>query len=135
MDVYHKVLTKIYSVTDGRENADVDLAELLKKEGFFPSIDDIRTYMSSESWIAETNRTNIIRITHWGVAEAKRTLSNAPDKNKLIEKDSARLISTARELLVMAEELAGAPSEDKLKPIDDKISESAAIVNRIRANY
>ncbi len=135
MDVYHKVLTKIYNVTDGRENADVDLAELLKKEGFFPSIDDIRTYMSSESWIAETNRTNIIRITHWGVAEAKRTLSNGPDKKKLIEKDSSRLISTARELLVMAEELAGSPSEDKLKPIDDKISETAAIVNRIRSNF
>ncbi len=135
MDVYHKVLTKIYSITDGRENADVDLAELLKKEGFFPSIDDIRTYMSSESWIAETNRTNIIRITHWGVAEAKRTLSNAPDKGKLIEKDSSRLISAAKELLVMAEELAGSPSEDKLKPIDDKISESSAIVNRIRSNY
>ncbi len=135
MDVYHKVLTKIYSITDGRENADVDLAELLKKEGFFPSIDDIRTYMSSESWIAETNRTNIIRITHWGVAEAKRSLSNAPDKAKLIEKESARLISAVRELLVMAEELSGSPSEDKLKPIDDKMSESSSIVNRIRSNF
>lgn len=135
MDVYHKVLTKIYSISDGREYADVDLAELLKKEGFFPSIDDIRTYMSSESWIAETDRTNIIRITHWGVAEAKRSLSNAPDKNKLIEKESARLISAARELLVMAEELAGSPSEDKLTPIDDKISESTAIASRIRSNF
>ncbi len=135
MDVYHKVLTKIYSITDGRDNADVDLAELLKKEGFFPSIDDIRTFMSSESWIAETDRTNIIRITHWGVAEARRSLSNVPDKAKVIEKESTRLISAVRELLVMAEELAGSPTEDKLKPIDDKMSESSTIVNRIRSNF
>lgn len=134
MDVYHKVLTRIFQDTDGKETVDVDLAELLKKEGFFPSIENIRSYLSSESWIAETNKTNIIRITHWGVAEAKRALSNAPDSKKQLEKESTRLMSATKELLVMAEEFAAAPSKDRIKNIERQLGDVTTVVDRIRSN-
>ena len=41
MDVYHKILVKLYEVTGGRDSKKVDFAELLKKEGFYPSYADI----------------------------------------------------------------------------------------------
>ena len=134
MDVYHKVLTKLYEITGGKDSTDVDLAELLKKEGFFPSIDSIREYLLSESWIAATGRTNVIRITHWGVAEAKKAMSNSPDTAKELEKESKRLASAAREFLVMAEEFASGPSEKKFKPMDDQLSDLATAMQRIKSN-
>lgn len=79
MDVYHKVLAKIYEMTDGKETVNVDLKDLLKTEGFFSSLDSISKHLSTESWVTETPKQNIVRITHWGVAEAKRVLSNTPD--------------------------------------------------------
>jgi hypothetical protein len=134
MDVYQKVLTRLFELTDGKDSVDVDLAELLKKEGFYPSIDNIRDYMSSESWIAETSRTNIIRITHWGVAAAKKALSSAPDTALALEKDANRLVSSSKEFLVMVEEFASSPSEDKFKPIEDRFSELSNGLQRIKAN-
>jgi hypothetical protein len=34
MDVYHKILTRIYEVTGGKDTVEVDLNDLLKQEGF-----------------------------------------------------------------------------------------------------
>jgi len=134
MDVYHKVLTKLFEITGGKDSMDVDLAELLKKEGFYPSIDSIREYLLSESWIAATPRTNVIRITHWGVAEAKKALSNSPDTDKILEKDANRLASAAREFLVMAEEFASGPSEKKFKPMNDHLTDLTSVMQRIKGN-
>ncbi|MBX3244541.1 MAG: hypothetical protein KF685_08820 [Acidobacteria bacterium] len=134
MDVYHKVLTKLYEITDGKDSVNVDFAELLKKEGFFPSIDDIKSYLSGESWIAETNRVNVVRITHWGVAEAKRSLAGAPDPSQVIGKETARLVKVLKETLVMAEELTSSPSEDKVNVIGSRVSEMTNVLNRIKDN-
>lgn len=134
MDVYHKVLTKLYEITGGKDAMDVDLAELLKKEGFYPSIDNIRDYLLSESWIAATARTNVIRITHWGVAEAKKALSNGPDTDKILEKEANRLAAAAREFLVMAEEFASGPSDKKFKPMNDHLTDLASVMQRIKSN-
>lgn len=118
MDVYHKVLIKLYEITGGRDTADVDLADLLKKEGFYPSIDSISEYMSSESWVAETSRKHVIRITHWGVAEAKKALSNKPDMGKELEKYAAKLVLRTKEMLVMTEEFASSPDAAKAATIE-----------------
>lgn len=134
MDVYHKVLTKLFTMTGGKDSVDIDLAELLKKEGFFPSMDNIRDYLSTESWIAETNRKNIIRITHWGVAEAKRTLSNTPDRIKHVEKDSKQLVGLLKECLVMTEEFSSSPTEDKIPAIEERLSQIKALIERIKNN-
>ncbi len=134
MDVYHKVLTRLYEITGGKDSVNVDFAELLKKEGFFPSIEDIKAYLSGESWIAETNRVNVVRITHWGVAEARRSLAGAPDSSQILEKETARLVKVLREALVMAEELTSSPSEDKVNVIGSRVSEMTKVLDKIKEN-
>jgi hypothetical protein len=134
MDAYHKVLVKIYELTGGKDNVDVDFADLLKKEGFFPSIEDIKSYLSSESWITETKRVNVVRITHWGAAEAKRSLSSGPDPKTATEKDLRTLINSTKELALMAEELSGAPSKDKVKAIESKLGAVRDLLEKVKAN-
>ena len=134
MDVYHKVLAKLYEMTGGRDSVDVDLAELLKKEGFFPSLDNISTHLLGESWVTETARQHTVRITHWGVAEAKRTLSNSPDKNKALTKEANRLLASTREMQIMLEEFVESPDSDKFKVIEQRMSEMTAAAGKIRSN-
>ena len=121
MNVFHKVLVKIYEVTRGKDSVDVDLVDLLKKEGFYPSIDSISKQLQDEGWITEPGRQHTIRITHWGATEAKRVLSDSPDKANEIEKNSTRLLNEARELVIMLEEFAAKPEMKKLDLIDKRL--------------
>lgn len=133
MDVYHKVLAKLFEITGGQETVDVDLTELLKREGFFPSLDEISRHLLSESWVTES-RENIVRITHWGAAEAKKTLSATPDKAQAVEKESNRLLSSTREFVIMLEEFAANPSSEKFKVLEKRFSELNGIIGRIGEN-
>jgi hypothetical protein len=132
MDVYQKVLIKLMELTGGKETVDVDLVDLLKKEGFYPSIDNIRDYMSSESWITETSRRNVIRITHWGVAAAKKAGNSTPDSQKAIKKEAVKLGAIAKELSVMIEEFAASPNEEKIGRIEANVSKLATGVQGIK---
>ena len=132
MNVFHKVLVKIFEITGGRDNVEVDLVEILKKEGFFPSIDSISRQLLDESWITEGSRKNIYKITHWGVAESKRVMSNAPDKVSEVEKDSTRLLTEARGLIIMLEEFASKPDSKKFDRIEKQISELSERSKAIR---
>ena len=134
MDVYHKVLVKIYEITDGKETVNVDLNDLLKAEGFFSSIESISHHLSTESWVTETAKQNVVRITHWGVAEAKRVLSDTPDIAQSITKDANRLIADSREFVIMLEDFAAAASSDKFNTIEKRFSEMTSLVARIKGN-
>ncbi len=123
MNVFHKVLVKIFDLTGGKDNVEVDLADLLKKEGFFPSIDSISSQLLDESWITDGSRKHTCKITHWGVAEAKRVMSSAPDTSNEAEKLATRLLSEARELIGMIEEFASKPDSKKFDRIENHISE------------
>jgi hypothetical protein len=135
MDVFHKILLKVYEITGGRENAQADLTDLLKREGFLASIDNINDHLCGEGWVTGTDRQYVVRMTHWGVAEAKRTLADAPDKNSVISKDAARLLSSTRELVIMLEEFSADPSQDKFKVLEKRFSDLGGIVGKIGANY
>lgn len=123
MNVFHKVLVKIFELTAGKDNVEVDLADLLKKEGFFPSIDNISAQLLGESWITDGSRKYTCKITHWGVAEAKRVMSNAPDKLNEVEKESNRLLTETRGLVTMLEEFASRPDSKNFDGIEKRISE------------
>ena len=123
MNVFHKVLVKIYEQTGGKDNVEVNLVDLLKKEGFFPSIDSISEQLLGESWVTQAGARHSVRITHWGVSEAKRVMSNAPDKANELEKGSTRLLNEARELIIMLEEFAAKPESKKFERIEKRISE------------
>jgi len=123
MDVYHKVLTKIYEITGGRDTVKVDLIDLLKKEGFFSNIDNIAKHLGDEGWATGTDREYTVKLTHWGVAEAKRVLSDSPDKVSEVEKASNRMLADSRELVIMLEEFAAGPTKGKLDNIEKRLAE------------
>ena len=134
MDVYHKVLTRLFKDSGGKETVKLDMGEILKQEGFFPSRDEISDRMVEEGWVTETDHKYVVRLTHWGLAEAKKTLSNAPDNSRALEKDSKRLISTAKEFVVMTEEFAGEPTMSRLSVIEKQCAELGALVSRVKAS-
>ena len=134
MDVFHKVLTKIYEITGGKDTADVDLIDLLKREGFFPSRDSIVSHRSNEGWVMITDRQYVVRITHWGVAEAKKAMSDLPDKAQLAEKDANNLLIGSKEFVIMLEEFAAGPSKEKFKTIDKRYSDLGVVIERLRSN-
>lgn len=131
MDAYHKILALIYELTGGKDSVDVDLVELLKKEGYFPSIDDIREMLKSEGWIAES-RSNIVRITHWGVAEARKAgTAGRPDAVRALERESKKLLGEIRELAVVIEEFIAEPGDDERKALAKKFGEVQAVYARL----
>lgn len=134
MDVYHKVLTKVFEETGGRETVEVDLVDLLKREGFFPSLESIDSTLKSEGWATVGSTSTKIRITHWGVAEAKRVLADKPDKNQVVSKESARLLNDARELVIMLEEFNAGPNRKKLETVEKRASEMGAVIERLKMN-
>ncbi len=134
MDVYHKVLTKIYEETSGKDTVDVDLTDLLKREGFFPSLENISKFLMDESWVTETSKQYVIRITHWGAAEAKKSLAGAPDKAQIIEREGKRLISESKEFNVMLEEFVASPDPAKFKVLKEKLDIISVGLGRVEKN-
>src|ERR1044072_5026754 len=106
MDVYHRVLTKLYDVTGGKESETVDLKELVKKEGFLGSYAQIKDHLSRQSWITETARPDSVKITHWGVTEAKKSPASGDDDSQAIKKEVNRTIANTKELIIFLDELA-----------------------------
>lgn len=134
MDVYHKILTRIYEVTGGKDAVEVDLNDLLKQEGFYSNIENISQHLLTESWVAETPRPRVVTITHWGAAEAKRVITNTPDIQREISKDANRLLAESRELIIMLEEFATSRSGKHFKNIEKKFDELDTIMGRIKDN-
>ncbi|HQU84875.1 MAG TPA: hypothetical protein PKY59_17180 [Pyrinomonadaceae bacterium] len=134
MDVFQKVLLKIYELTGGKDTIDVDLAELLKKEGFYPSLPSILEQLSSQSWITVTARKNIVRITHWGVAEAKKVSASPSAAVSSIAKDANRLLSESRELVRILEDFVQERSAENFSKVENKAVEVNEVIAVIKAN-
>src|SRR3712207_3248261 len=128
MDVYHKVLARIYEVTGGKDSVEVDLADIVKREGFYSNIQSISEHLKGESWVAEGSRPLAIKMTHWGIAEARRVAANLPNRSELVAKDAARLVSEGREFLIMLEDLAAHPSESKLTTVGKRHAELGTLL-------
>ncbi|KXK04798.1 MAG: hypothetical protein UZ17_ACD001000801 [Acidobacteria bacterium OLB17] len=77
--------------------------------------------MKKEGWVTES-RTNILRITHWGVAEAKKVAANGPDSKRQAEREARRLLSETREFIVLIEEYLADPSDEHLDGVSTKFS-------------
>lgn len=133
MDVFRKVLARIHKETGGKETVKVDLGEILKQEGFFPSRDEISSHMIKEGWITSAGNDYSVFITHWGVAEAKKVLKNVPDNSRALEKDSKALISSAKSFVVMAEEFAGDPTKEGVQLLEKHHAELGSMVSRVKS--
>jgi hypothetical protein len=135
MNVYQKILVKLFEVTGGKDSKSVDLKELTKAEGFYPSYNDIFKHLSHQGWITETRRSGVVRITHWGVKEAKRSQSGGDDGGRQTQKAANILKAEVKELLVMTEEFCGDISEDKFKQIEEKFNVVQNALSKLKANY
>lgn len=132
MDAFHRILVRIYEITGGRENYDVDFVELLKAEGFYPSLESIKSHMSTESWITDSPRPGSIRITHWGIAEAKKTLADPQAAEAGIDRTTARLSLVTRDFSIVVEEFISKPSKKSLQSVQDRLSEIESLVSKIK---
>jgi hypothetical protein len=133
MDAYQKVLTKLFEATGGKETEQVDFKELVKSIGFLPSYPDIFQQLSRQGWIAETTRADVVKITHWGVKEAKKLSAGSADGPKLARKEINKIISEVRELEVFLEEFANGMLEDMRIKSADKAQAIADSIRKLKA--
>jgi hypothetical protein len=132
MDVFHKVLTRIYEITGGRETQEVDLIELLKQEGFYPSRESIKDHLSTEGWITDSARPDHVRITHWGMAEAKKALANPNASDQGIDRHTTRLLSATRDFSIVIGEFVAKPDKKSLKTVEDRFSDIETLLSKIK---
>ena len=105
--------------------------ELLKKEGFYSSIDDILEKLSSEGWITET-RPKTVRVTHWGIMAARKIHAKLPDSANILDKQASRLQGEVKELMILAEEFDGKVTSDNFDRIEKKLVEITATAKKIK---
>ena len=132
MDVYHKILIKLYDVTGGKDSKKVDFADLVKKEGFLPSYPDIYKQMSQSGWIAEAGRSDTVNITHWGTMEAKKVLAGGGDSKKELEKLSTRLQTNVKEFLVMTEQFVSDMSPENFELVENKLDVIKRSIDKVK---
>lgn len=136
MDVYHKVLVKLYEITGGKDTQTVDFKELVKAMGFHGNFADIFQMLSGQGWIAETPKANFVKITHWGVKEAQKSASGAgeTDEARELKKTANRLVKDTKEFLIMLEEFAADTSKNKFAQVEKKFGELNSTIAAIKKN-
>ena len=135
MDVYHKVLVKLYDATGGRDTQAVDFKELVKGLGFLGNYDDVTQKLSSQGWIAEASKADYVKITHWGVKEAQKAASgegDEVDETQELKKSANRLKEETKQFLIMLEEFAADTSKDKFGQVEKKIGEINAAISKLK---
>jgi hypothetical protein len=130
MDAYHFVLVKIYEAAQGKDSKPVDFRELLKTTGYYSSYTDIFERLSREGWITEDKRPHHVRITHWGIIEARKCVAreNASAEGEM-KKHINKAISETKELLGMLENLKS--SSEDTSNIQNKLSELSNTIEKI----
>lgn len=136
MDVYHKVLNKLYEVTGGKDTQTVDFKELVKAQGFLGNFDEIFQMLNGQGWIAETPKPNYVKITHWGVKEAQKSASGATgtDDSRELKKGANLLISDTKAFLIMLEEFAADTSKEKFSQVEKKFGELNSSIGELKKN-
>jgi hypothetical protein len=134
MDVYHKVLQKLYETTGGKDSQTVDLKDLVKGQGFLGNYEDIFQMLNGQGWIAETPKLNYVKITHWGVKEAKKSESNGPDISQAIKKETTRLTAETKQFLIMLEEFSSDTSKENFVQIEKKLNEINLAIGKLKSS-
>ena len=134
MDVYQKVLLKVYQITGGKDSQLVDLKDLVKNLGFLGHYNDIFQKLSGEGWIAETPKLNYVKITHWGVKEASKSGISEPDVAQDIKREAARLICETKLFLILLEEFASNASEGSFTQVQKKLDDINSAIKKLQTN-
>lgn len=136
MDVYHKVLVKLYDATGGRDSQAVDFKDLVKGLGFLGNYEDVTQNLSSQGWIAETTKANFVKITHWGVKEAQKSIAGGGGVDELaqLKKSATRLKEETKQFLIMVEEFAGDVAKEKFAQVEKKFGEINEAISKIKSD-
>ncbi len=136
MDVYHKVLVKLYELTGGKDTQAVDFKELVKAQGFHGNYHDIFQMLNGQGWIAETPKANYVKMTHWGVKEARKSTSGTidADGSQELKKTANRLIKDTKEFLILLEEFASDASKEKFGQVEKKFGELNSSITALKEN-
>jgi len=133
MDVYHRVLTKLFEETGGSDSKSVDFADLVKQMKFHANYTNIFKELSVQGWIVETGKADWVRLTHWGIEEAKKSQTGGASGNQEARKDFNKLLSEARELVSLVESLPPDANKDNLSVVEKKSSQINAIITEIKS--
>ena len=134
MDIYYKFISKIYEETGGKDSKAVDLAEMVKREGFYGNYSDIYKELSDRAWIIETGKTDWIKITHWGIKEAKRAESGDFSGERSL-REANLLLSESQELTTLIEEFIKDSSIVKIEKLEKKTNELNKILSELKTNF
>lgn len=132
MDVYHKILFQLYQVTGGRDSQTVDFKDLVKGQGFLGNYGDIFQMLSGQGWIIETPKADFVKITHWGVKEARKSESGAPDASQIVKKEANRLIAETKQFLISLEDFAADSSSENFGRLEKKLNEINAAIGKLK---
>ena len=134
MDIYNKFIAKIYEETGGNDSQAIDFVDLVKREGFYGSYNDLFKELNSRGWITETSKPDWIKITHWGVREAKRVRSGE-DSAATLQRDTNLLLAESQEFAALVEEFLKEPSNDNFAGVEKKIGELNRAFSYLKANF
>ncbi len=130
MDVYQEVMIKLFEVTEGKDSKAVDFKDLVKKVGFLGNYSRIFEHLSQEGWIAEDRKADYVRITHWGIAEAKKAKTLSGGGVETIASENASICAaTAREFVTVLQTFAKDASKENLKKAENKFAELETAFN------
>lgn len=134
MDAYHQVLARLYELTDGKDTKAVDFKELVKSLGFFGNYPDIFERLNAEGWITEDTKADFVRITHWGVSEAKNFRVPENQTNQNLKSETNKALAEAKELGLLLEIFSKDASKDNLAVVERKIVNLIDVISRIKSN-
>ncbi len=134
MDIYHRVLLKLFEETGGSDSKAVDFADLVKRLKFHANYMNIFKELSVQGWIVETGKADWVKLTHWGIEEAKKSQTGASGGDaQELKKDANRLLAEARELVGLLENLATDVTKDNLSSVEQKVSRLNSIITDLKA--
>ena len=135
MDVYHRVLVKLFEEAGGSDSKAIDFADLVKRMKFHANYVSIFKELSVQGWIVETGKVDWVRLTHWGIEEAKKSQTSDASGNREAKKDFNKLLSEARELVGMIESLPPDANKDNLLIVERKTSQINAIITELKSKF
>lgn len=135
MDVYHRVLVKLFEETGGSDSKAVDFADLVKRMKFHANYVNIFKELSVQGWIVETGKVDWVRLTHWGIEEAKKSQTDGESANPETKKDFNKLLSEARDLVGLIETLSNDGTKENFSRVEKKGAQLNAVIVELKSKF
>lgn len=131
MDIYQQVIVKLYETSGGKETLAIDLKDLVKKLGLYGHYARIFDRLSQEGWVAEDRKADFVRITHWGIAEAKKNQVSAEGNNQSENHsvNAEHCANLAKEFIVLVENFGRNSSEENWQKAQAKFEDIETAFN------